>query len=122
MDLITISELEVSYCVGVTEEERATPQRLLLSIELLHDFTIAASRDDLWYSIDYQHVCNRLLALGEKRSWKLIERVAVDIADLLLREYKPAEVSVEVKKFSIPKARHVSVCVRRVHQPTSSRR
>ena len=66
MDLITISELEVSYCVGVTDEERATPQRLLLSIELLHDFAIAASRDDLWYSIDYQHVSNRLLALGEK--------------------------------------------------------
>ncbi len=122
MDLITISELEVSYCVGVTDEERATPQRLLLSIELLHDFTIAASRDDLWYSIDYQHVSNRLLALGEKRSWKLIERVAVDIADLLLREYKPAEVAVEVRKFSLPQAKHVAVYVRRTKALTPSRR
>jgi len=122
MDLITISELEVSYCVGVTEEERATPQRLLLTIELLHDITIAASRDDLWYSIDYQHVSNRLLALGEKRSWKLIERLAVDIADLLLREYKPAEVAVEVKKFSIPQARHVAVKVRRMKSAAPERR
>ena len=122
MDLITISELEVAYCIGVTEEERATPQRLLLTIELLHDITIAASRDDLWYSIDYQHVSNRLLALGEKRSWKLIERLAVDIADLLLREYKPAEVAVEVKKFSIPQARHVAVKVRRMKSAASERR
>ena len=122
MDLITISELEVAYCIGVTEEERATPQRLLLTIELLHDFTIAASRDDLWYSIDYQHVSNRLLALGEKRSWKLIERLAVDIADLLLREYKPAEVAVEVKKFSIPQARHVAVKVRRMKSAAPERR
>jgi len=122
MDLITISELEVAYCIGVTEEERATPQRLLLTIELLHDITIAASRDDLWYSIDYQHVSNRLLALGEKRSWKLIERLAVDIADLLLREYKPAEVAVEVKKFSIPQARHVAVKVRRMKSAAPERR
>lgn len=122
MDLITISELEVSYCVGVTDEERATPQRLLLNIELLHDFTIAASRDDLWYSIDYQHVSDRLLAFGEKRNWKLIERLAVDIADALLREYKPAEVAVEVRKFSIPQAKHVAVYVRRSKAPTPSRR
>lgn len=122
MDIINISDLEVFYSVGVTDEERAKPQRLLLTIEFLHDFTIAADRDDIWYSIDYQHVSNRLIALGDRRSWKLIERVAVDIADLILREYKPAEVSVEVKKFSVPQAKHVSVCVRRVKQTTPTRR
>ena len=39
MDKIRITDLEVFYQVGITEQERAKPQRLLLSIEMEHDFT-----------------------------------------------------------------------------------
>ena len=122
MDLITISDLEVFYCVGVPDEERAKPQRLLLTVEILHDFTTAAARDDLWYTIDYQAVSQRLLGLGENKSWKLIERLAVDIADLILRDFKAAEVAVTVKKFILPQAQHVAVYVRRVKPPTTPTR
>jgi dihydroneopterin aldolase len=38
MDTITLSDLEVQYHIGVTEEERARPQRLLLTLNLTHDF------------------------------------------------------------------------------------
>ena len=80
MDLIIIRELAVSYRVGVTEEERATPQRLLLDLEISHDCAPAAARDDLTRTIDYQAVCQRLLRFGDGHSWKLIETLAVDIA------------------------------------------
>jgi dihydroneopterin aldolase len=39
----------------------------------------------------------------------LIEKLAADLADMILREFKPKTVTVEVKKFVIPEARHVSV-------------
>ena len=51
----------------------------------------------------------RLLTLGQGRSWKLIETLASDIAALVLREFGARRVHVEVKKFIIPEARHVSV-------------
>ena len=51
----------------------------------------------------------RLLRFGEGRSWKLIEKLATDIANTILIEFKPAAVTVEVKKFIIPEARYVSV-------------
>ena len=35
--------------------------------------------------------------------------LAANVADLIMDEYKPQAVSVEVKKFSIPQARFVSV-------------
>lgn len=109
MDTITISELEVFYRVGVPEAERAQPQRLLLTVELARDFTGAAATDDLTKTIDYYAVSQRLLDYGEGRSWKLIEKLAADIAATLLTEFQPASVSVEVKKFIIPQARHVAV-------------
>lgn len=118
MDLITIAELEVFYHVGVPDEERAQAQRLLLNVELAGDFSTAAIHDDVRATIDYHAVTQRLLRLGEGRSWRLIESLAVEIADLVLREFHPRAVSVEVKKFIIPQARYVSVHVERAGRPT----
>lgn len=109
MDLISIRDLEVHYCIGVAEGERAAAQRLLLSVDMEHDFTEAAAADDLSGTIDYFAVCQRLLKLGQGRSWKLIETLAEEIASLVLAEFKPESVVVQVKKFIIPEARYVSV-------------
>lgn len=117
MDLITIADLEVHYHVGVPDQERAQAQRLLLTVELAYDFTIAAVHDDLRGTIDYHAVAQRLLGLGEGREWNLIESLAVEIADLILREFQPRAVAVEVKKFIIPQARYVSVHVERAGRP-----
>ncbi len=113
MDQIIISDLEIFYSVGVTGEERSRPQRLLLTVELFTDFSAAAATDDLGRTLDYFAITQRLLHLGEGRSWKLIESLASEIAGLLLAEFKPAKVSVEVKKFIIAQARYVSVRLQR---------
>lgn len=113
MDTILISDLEVRYCVGVPEEERGHPQRLLLSIEMDRDFAPAASADDLTQTINYFAVSQQLLKFGDGRSWKLIETLAVDIAKNILKEFKPAKVRVLVKKFIVPEAQYVAVRVER---------
>ena len=106
---ISIVELEVFYHVGVPDTERARPQRLLLTVEMEFDFSAAAKNDSIAATIDYFAVSQRLLKFGEGRSWKLIETLAADLADLVLTEFKPHAVTVEVKKFAIPEARHVAV-------------
>jgi dihydroneopterin aldolase len=106
---ISIVDLEVFYHVGVPDAERATPQRLLLTVEMEFDFAAAARSNDIADTIDYFAVSQRLLKFGEGRSWKLIEKLAADVADTILGEFKPAAVSIEVKKFIIPQTRHVSV-------------
>ena len=109
MAKITIVDLEVFYCVGVTDEERAKAQRLLLTVDMQFDFTSAALSDRIEKTINYQKVVEDLLKFGGGRNWKLIEKLASNIADFILTEYQPHGVLVEVKKFSIPQARHVSV-------------
>jgi FolB domain-containing protein len=109
MSKISIVDLEVFYRVGVPAAERAEPQRLLLTVELEFDFAAAARSNDLADTIDYFAVCQRLRRLGDNRDWKLIEKLATEIADTILDEFKPAAVDVEVKKFIIPETRYVSV-------------
>ena len=113
MPKINIVDLEVFYRVGVPDAERAQPQRLLLTVELESDFTAAAKSDGIADTIDYYAVTQRLLKFGEGREWKLIEKLASDIAGTVLAEFKPQSVSVEVKKFIIPQARYVSVQILR---------
>lgn len=109
MAKISIVDLEVRYRVGVPDAERAQPQRLLLTVELEADFSAAANGDSIADTIDYFAVSQRLLKFGDGKSWKLIEKLATDIVDTILTEFKPQSVSVEVKKFIIPQTRYVSV-------------
>ena len=108
MSFITIVDLEVFYRVGISEEERAKPQRLLLTLDIKFNFSSAAVSGRIGRTIDYYEVTQRLLKLGEKRSWRLIESVATDVAEKILSDFHPENVTVEVKKFSIPEARYVS--------------
>ena len=109
MSKISIVDLEVFYHVGVPDEERARPQRLLITLELESDFTAAARTDAIADTVDYFAVTQRLLKFGEGRSWKLIEKLAADIGSTVMSEFNASGLSVEVKKFIILQARYVSV-------------
>ena len=117
MSKITIVDLEVYYCVGVTDEERAKPQRLLLTVDMNFDFSSAAVSDRIERTINYQTVADELLKFGEGRSWKLIEKLVTNVAERIITEYKPEAVMVEAKKFCIPQARFVSVSTGKTRAP-----
>ena len=109
MDVIIIEDLEVHYHVGVPDEERAQPQKLRLTLEVEHDFRGAVAADDVGATIDYDALTRRLLAFGDDCQWRLIETLASDIANMVLDDFQARRVTVEVKKFVIPQARHVAV-------------
>ena len=113
MAKISIFDLEVFYRVGVPDDERARPQRLLLTVEMETDFSAAARTDGIEHTINYYSVTQRLLKLGEGCEWRLIEKLVADIAEIILTEFQPQAVFVEVKKFIIPQARHVAVSLSR---------
>jgi len=111
MSKITIVDLAVFFHVGVPDEERAQPQKLLITVDMTYDFSSAAVTDRVTKTIDYADVAQKVAKFGEDRSWKLIEKVATDVADLILNEFHPEAVTVHVKKFPLPQANHVSVTV-----------
>jgi FolB domain-containing protein len=113
MSRISIVDLEVSYCIGLTDEERAQPQRLLITVDLDFDFASASLSDRIERTINYHTLADRVLKFGQGRSWKLIEKLVANLADMILAEFRPQAVAVEVKKFPLPQARYVSVTLTR---------
>ena len=112
-DTITIADLEVCARVGVPDEERAAPQRLLLTVEMERDFAAAATADTIGDTIDYHAVTMSLTRMAETGEWRLIEKLAEDAAALVLAKFQPNCVRVEVKKFILPQTRLVSVRIER---------
>jgi 7,8-dihydroneopterin aldolase/epimerase/oxygenase len=119
MDQIIISDLEVHYRVGVPDEERTLPQRLLISVTIDHSFGSAQDSDDLSQTIDYGAITTQLNHFGNNKEWKLIERLANDIAQWILTDFQARQVTVEVKKFIIPNAKHVAVRLTRSQSSAS---
>lgn len=113
MDTITIEDLAVLCKIGVPDEERAKPQRLLITVKIEGDFSKACTSDEIAATVNYYDVAQRITGLCETRTFKLIERLAHEIASMILSEFHPGQVSVEVKKFILSNARWVSFSLSR---------
>ena len=117
MDKITIHELEIRMRVGTNDAERNWPQRLLATIELEGDMSMAMKTDALQYAIDYEKVVNSIREWGQDKQWKLLETMASDIADFILIKFQPCAVSVLLKKFELPMTAGVSVQIYNRKEP-----
>lgn len=109
MDTIVIKNLEVRFRVGVPDEERAQPQPLTITVELELDFHQAALTDDLAHTVDYFALSRRIKELGAGREWRLIEKLAADVATLAMSDPRVQAARVEVRKFILPDTRYVAV-------------
>jgi 7,8-dihydroneopterin aldolase/epimerase/oxygenase len=113
MDRITIKDLEVNSAIGVTEAERAQPQRLLVTVEMERDLAEAGRSDSESATTRYDVVADLVREVAAERPRKLVEAVADSITTAILSRRLAEAVSVEIKKFSVPQSRYVSVKIHR---------
>ena len=107
-DEIRIEELELMARVGVPDEERAHPQRLTVSLTLQPPGNFGDLGDDLSRTVDYAAVCEELRRFVSDRQDKLIETLAHEMAEQLLRSFELARVDLELRKFILPETRYVA--------------
>jgi FolB domain-containing protein len=108
VDTITIKDLAVLCRIGVPEEERSQPQRLLITVQMNGDFSRACRSDSIGDTINYYDASRRVVEFCRTESFKLIEKLAEEIAAFILKDFAAQNVCVEVKKFILSDARYVS--------------
>ena len=109
MDKIIINDLELNCRIGVTEQERSESQRVHVCIEMQTDLHKASETDDLSQTIDYHAVAKQLKALVLQKQWNLIEAMAGDFAKMILQDFKPESVQIEIRKFILSETKWVAV-------------
>src|SRR6266496_1508256 len=112
-DRIHIEQLEVFAHIGVPEKERATPQRLTVSISFWPYQQTRDLADNIHKTINYSAVAEETKSFVRDQSVNLIETLADLLAAHLLKTFPIQKVTVELRKFPLQNAKYVSVTVTR---------
>jgi dihydroneopterin aldolase len=110
---IHIEQLEIFARVGVPEKERATPQRLTVSITLWPQHEAGDLEDKIDKTVNYSAVAEAARNFARDQSVNLIETLADRLAMHLLENFATQKITVELRKFALPDAKYVSVTVTR---------
>jgi len=111
--VIEIRGLEVMARIGVPEEERAVPQRLLLDLRFAALDQPADLGDAIAATVDYFELSQWVITLAWERPRKLIETLADELVDRLMIHYPLRWIEITIRKFILTDAEWVSVSIRR---------
>ena len=112
-DTIEIRRLRVTTHIGVPDEERATSQTLHVTIRMTPSQGFGGLADEISRTVDYYAVSLEIEALAAARPRRLIETLAVDIADHLLGNHPLAHVAISIEKHILPNTECVAVHMER---------
>jgi dihydroneopterin aldolase len=112
-DRIHIEALELLAHVGVPEEERAAPQRLVFNLTFSPTRQASELGDSIERAVDYAAVCDEVKNFIEPRRDKLIETMADALARHLLDTFAICKITIELRKYVLPETDFVSVTVTR---------
>lgn len=98
MDQILIKDLLGRGVIGISENERAQPQDILVNVVIFTDISRVSETDKLDDTVNYRTMSKMILAHVESAHRYTVEALAGDIARMLLGEKGVKGVRVRVEK------------------------
>jgi 7,8-dihydroneopterin aldolase/epimerase/oxygenase len=87
MDIVYIRDLRVDTIIGIFDWEREVRQTVSIDLEMASDIRPAAASDDIKYALNYKAVAKRIIAHVEESECLLVERLAEEVAQIVLDEF-----------------------------------
>jgi FolB domain-containing protein len=113
-DCIEIKDLLLRAIVGIKPDERVKKQDVLLNISLAVDLRPAGESDDITDAVNYRSVAKAVIALVEDTTFYTVEKLATEVARLIVGQFAVSGVTVSVEKpGALRFARSVGVTVTR---------
>jgi 7,8-dihydroneopterin aldolase/epimerase/oxygenase len=104
---IHIGELEVFTRIGVPDEERREPQRLLIDLRFRIEHSFKDLEDMIERTIDYGAMAQCVTLWASEHSIRLLETFVANLAEMLMTRFQITEIEVSAKKFVLPNAQYV---------------
>jgi dihydroneopterin aldolase len=113
-DRIFLNDLKTEAIIGIYDWERKIRQTLSFDFEFPGDVRRAARSDRIEDTLNYKSVAKRVLAFVEASEYQLVETLAENVAQLILREFPVEWVKVTVSKpGAVRGSRDVGVVIER---------
>ncbi|MDI5878287.1 bifunctional dihydroneopterin aldolase/7,8-dihydroneopterin epimerase [Enterobacter sp. EC-ML559] len=114
MDIVFIEQLSVSTTIGVYDWEQTIEQKLVFDIEMGWDNRKSAKSDDVNDCLSYADISETVIGHVEGQRFALVERVAEEVADLLLSKFNSPWVRIKLSKpGAVARAANVGVIIER---------
>lgn len=114
MDIVYIRDLEVQARIGIYEWERQILQTVRIDLEMGWDNKIPAASDNIEDTLNYKETAKQVQRLVQKTEHLLVEKLAEDIAQLLVVTLQIPWVSVTLgKPFAVTGSSEVGVRIER---------
>lgn len=109
--IISINEISIDCIIGVSEQERANKQELLVSVELEVDAQKASNTDNIQDAlVDYKKVYEKTIEIVSESNFYLLERLSKTLVDSYISMQGVLRAKVAVKKPNrLPKTKGVAV-------------
>lgn len=102
MDKIIIKGIEVFAYHGALSEENTLGQRFTIDITMKKDIKKACINDTLEDTVHYGFVHDDVVTLTKNNKFKLIEKLAEELAKMIIEKYGVEEVTVSIEKPNAP--------------------
>ena len=100
---VLLRDLAVRTTVGVSAQERRAPRTLMFDLDIDLAHSRAGVTDRVADTVDYAVVAERIRERLAPDSFRLLERIAEVVADLLMDDFGAVRVAVKVCKLGILK-------------------
>jgi len=97
-DRIEIKNLLLRGIIGIKPEEREKRQDILINMTLEVDLRPAAVSDDIEDAVNYRSVTKEVVRMVETSSFHTVERLATEIARLVVEKHAVSAVMVSLEK------------------------
>lgn len=107
-DLVLLRGLRVMAYCGVLDEEQQRKQPFEIDLDVSADLVEAGASDDLNHTVNYGALGDQIQAHIDNGRWALLEKLATEIADVVLADPRATAVTVELRKLRPPMAQDVA--------------
>ena len=114
MDIVFIEQLNVITTIGAYDWEQTIKQKLVFDIEMAWDNRKSAASDDVNDCLSYADVSEAVIGHVSSQNFALVERVAEEVAALLLARFNSPWVRIKLSKpGAVAQAANVGVVIER---------
>ncbi len=99
MDKILLNGISCTAHLGLSPEERKAKQNILVDLVLCLNIDTAAKLDKVQFSVDYRQIVTQVQKSVEDNHFHLLETLATEICQTVLKKNNVESVQVTVRKF-----------------------
>lgn len=118
MDIVYIRDLVLEADIGIYGWEKSMKQKVRIDLDMAWDNRIPAASDDIKDTLNYKTTAQKVAALVESQHYDLVEKLAEDIASMIIKDMGSPWVRVTLgKPKAVKNSSEVGVQIERGQRP-----